>query len=169
MLLTRLLDDVSAMDERSFSLCPALYQEYIPGTQHIRLNCFGDRSYAATIESDLLDWRPDLRVPVRPYAVPRSLHRRVRATLDALDLRMGVVDLKVTPEGEVIWLEVNPQGQFMFLEALTGMPLAGYFADYLLSLVQDPSLAGPTAPSSKEPGAPGLLSSRGSVRHESAP
>jgi hypothetical protein len=125
------------MDERSFRMCPALYQEYIPGNRHLRLNCFGDHSYAALIESDELDWRPDLRIPVSPYPVPGWLHDRVRATLDALGLRMGVLDLKLTPEGEVVWLEVNPQGQFLFLEALTGVPLAKRFADYLLSLMDD--------------------------------
>jgi hypothetical protein len=48
---------------------------------------------------------------------------------------MGIVDLKETPDGELVWLEVNPQGQFLFLESLTGQPLASYFADYLLSSI----------------------------------
>jgi hypothetical protein len=48
---------------------------------------------------------------------------------------MGIVDLKLTPKGEVVWLEVNPQGQFLFLQPLTKMSLDQYFADYLLGLV----------------------------------
>jgi hypothetical protein len=43
---------------------------------------------------------------------------------------MGIVDLKVTPSGEAVWLEVNPQGQFLFLEGLTGEPLTEHFAEY---------------------------------------
>ena len=34
----------------------------------------------------------------------------------ALGLRMGILDLKLGPDGELVWLEINPQGQFTFLE-----------------------------------------------------
>jgi glutathione synthase/RimK-type ligase-like ATP-grasp enzyme len=133
ILPTQLIGDLSRLDPHSFEVSPAIYQEYIPGRQHVRLNCFGDQSFAAVIETDELDWRPNLNVPIRPWPVPDWLHARVRSTLDALDLRMGILDLKVMPDGEIVWLEVNPQGQFLFLEGITGMPLSEYFADYLLS------------------------------------
>ena len=45
---------------------------------------------------------------------------------------MGIVDLKLTPEGEPVWLEVNPQGQFLFLDALANLNLAEKFAAYLV-------------------------------------
>ena len=67
------------------------------------------------------------------WPVPDFLHARVRATLDALGLEMGVLDLKMMPNGECVWLEVNPQGQFLFLEGIASMPLSYEFADYLLS------------------------------------
>jgi hypothetical protein len=116
-------------------VCPAVYQEYIPGTRHIRLNCFGDRSFAASIETSELDWRPNLNVPITSWPVPSSSHKQVRAVLDRLGLEMGIVDIKETPEGEFVWLEVNPQGQFLFLQPLADMPLDEHFADYLLSLL----------------------------------
>ena len=132
LLPTQFVGDVSRFDEQSFDVSPAFFQEFIPGRQHIRLNCFGNRSFAATIETDELDWRPNLNVPIRPWPVPDSLHARTRATLDALGLAMGVVDLKMLPSGECVWFEVNPQGQFLFLEGLANMPLSNEFADYLL-------------------------------------
>jgi glutathione synthase/RimK-type ligase-like ATP-grasp enzyme len=135
ILLTQLLGDVSRFDQHSFEVSPAIYQEYIPGRQHVRLNCFGDRSFAALIETDELDWRPNLNVPIHSWPVPNWLHSKVRSTLDALDLRIGIIDLKLMPTGEIVWLEVNPQGQFLFLEGIAGMPLSGHFADYLLSMV----------------------------------
>jgi hypothetical protein len=46
---------------------------------------------------------------------------------------MGNIDLKITPEGECVWLEVNPQGQFLFLDALTDLQLADRFVDYLVT------------------------------------
>jgi glutathione synthase/RimK-type ligase-like ATP-grasp enzyme len=137
LIYTQFMRDPTCLDAASFQACPAVYQEYISGTRHIRLNCFGDRSYAAVIETEELDWRPNLKVPIAQWDVPDSLHGRVRGVLDKLDLAMGVFDFKLTPDGEVVWLEVNPQGQFLFLEPLTKLPLGERFADYLLGLVQN--------------------------------
>ncbi len=62
-----------------------------------------------------------------------ALRRRVRDVLDALELEMGIIDIKLTPEDEPVWLEVNPQGQFLFLDALTDLHLTDRFADYLFA------------------------------------
>jgi hypothetical protein len=140
-LWTRWVDDPAAIPAPSFEVCPATYQEYIEGCRHIRLNCFGERMYAALIETDELDWRPDLQVPISPWPVPEYIRARVAGVLRRLQLRMGVVDLKLTPDGEPVWLEVNPQGQFLFLEPLTDEPLTEHFADFLLS-VADTSRSG---------------------------
>jgi len=133
LLFTQFLDDPTLVPERSFATSPAIYQEYIEGVHHIRLNCFGDKMYAALIRTDDLDWRPNLDVPIYKWPVPESLASRVRQVLACLNLRMGIIDLKLTPEGEEVWLEVNPQGQFLFLEPLTGEPLTEHFADFLLT------------------------------------
>lgn len=131
-LLTRRLANPRDIASEAFAVCPAIYQENIPGTDHLRMNVFGDRSYAALIRSTELDWRPDLRVPVTAWSVPAELHRKARGVLDHLGLEMGAIDLKITPAGEFVWLEVNPQGQFLFLDALTKLNLADRFADYLI-------------------------------------
>jgi glutathione synthase/RimK-type ligase-like ATP-grasp enzyme len=132
LLFTRFLTEELILEEASLMTCPTIYQEYIPGDLHIRLNCFGTRSFASTIESSELDWRPNLNVPIQPYDVPETLNVLVRRTLDLLGLEMGVFDIKLTPEGEFVFLEVNPQGQFLFLEGATGQPLGRYMAEYLL-------------------------------------
>jgi hypothetical protein len=126
------LIEPSSFDEDTYAAAPAIFQEYIAGQDHIRLNCFGQRSYAALIRTATLDWRGDLNVPITPYEVPPALHRHVREVLDRLDLEMGIVDIKLTPEGEPVWLEVNPQGQFLFLDAVTDLNLTEKFAMYLL-------------------------------------
>lgn len=132
LLQTVKLDNPAASDAATFAAAPAIYQEYIQGCDHLRLNCFGDRSFAALIRTDDLDWRVNLNVPITSYPVPPSLHHRVRTVLDRLGLEMGIVDLKLTPGGEPVWLEVNPQGQFLFLDALTDLHLAERFTDYLI-------------------------------------
>jgi glutathione synthase/RimK-type ligase-like ATP-grasp enzyme len=132
LLFTQFVGEEHMQAEDAIRACPAIYQEYIPGTHHIRLNCFGGQSYACRIDSDDLDWRPNLDVPVSLWPVPDALHRRMRNVLDVLGLDMGIIDLKQTPAGEFVWLEVNPQGQFLFLEGLTGEPLTEHFAEYFI-------------------------------------
>ena len=132
LTFTEYMDDPSQFDPASFRICPALYQEYIEGVDHIRLNCFGDQSYAGIIECHELDWRPNLNIPIEPWEVPQDLHRKIRTVLDRLDLEMGIFDLKITPQGEYVWFEVNPQGQFLFLEPLTKTPYTKIFAEYLI-------------------------------------
>lgn len=126
------ISDPDSMDAESYAAAPAIFQECIPGEDHLRLNCFGSRSYAALIRSDELDWRASLGKSISSYDVSPSLHRKVRSVLDALGLEMGVVDLKLTPDDEPVWLEVNPQGQFLFLDAYTDLRLGERFAEYLV-------------------------------------
>ncbi|MEE1793751.1 hypothetical protein PUR28_23755 [Streptomyces sp. BE308] len=137
LMFTQYLDDPSSIPEESFRVCPAVYQEYVPGRRHVRLNCFGEDMCAALIETDRLDWRPDLNVPITRWEVPEPLARRVTAVLRRLDLRMGIIDIKLMPDGEPVWLEVNPQGQFLFLEPLLGEPLADRFLDFLIAEAAD--------------------------------
>lgn len=134
LMFTQYIDDPASIPAQSFEVCPATYQEYVEGQRHIRLNCFGELMYAALIETDALDWRPNLNVAMSPWKVPEDVAQRVTAVLHGLGLRMGIVDLKLTPDGEPVWLEVNPQGQFLFLEPLINEPMAEHFADFLLSL-----------------------------------
>jgi len=131
MLETKYLD-VERFDAAAFEAAPAIYQEYVPGRDHLRLACFGDRSYAARIHTPDLDWRTNLGVSITAHAVEPQLHAQVRGVLDALGLEMGIIDLKITPEGEPVWLEVNPQGQFLFLDAFVELDLAERFAEYLV-------------------------------------
>ncbi|MGY3676901.1 hypothetical protein [Streptomyces sp. TE33382] len=114
-------------------MCPAVYQEYVPGRRHVGFNCFGEGRCAALIETDSPDRRPDRNVPISKWEVPEPPARRVTAVLRRLGLCMGIIDIKLTPEGEPVWLEVNPQGQFLFLEPLRGEPLADRFLDFLIS------------------------------------
>lgn len=129
---TRLLTGPAGIDENSYISCPALYQEFIPGTRHIRLHCFGQSSHAAVMETPHVDSRIDLNAPIDVWPVPAEVHRLIRRVLDELCLEMGIVDLKETPDGELVWLEVNPQGQFLFLEALSDLKIGDIFVEYLL-------------------------------------
>ena len=117
--------------DESLQLAPAMYQEFIPGTKHLRVNCFGETVLAAQIDAEEVDWRYDLTVPIYPHQINNVLHDRLISVLQHLDLRMGIFDLKLDESGEPIFLEVNPQGQFLFLEGICGLKLTGAFCNFI--------------------------------------
>jgi predicted ATP-grasp superfamily ATP-dependent carboligase len=124
--------NIKNLRPESVEICPAIYQEYVEGDTHIRLNAFGRRMIAASITTDKLDWRRDLAVPIRNWVIPEALRKKVSNALAELDLKMGIFDFKIGKNGEVYWLEVNPQGQFLFLEAIAKLPLKRELATYLV-------------------------------------
>lgn len=130
-LLTIRVEPEHLLDTEAIRLCPTIFQEYIPGTEHLRVLCFGDEIHAVSIDSPLLDWRPNTGgVECRPVELDAATTSRIRAMLAALNLRMGIFDFKLN-RGRPIFLEVNPQGQFLFVEGLTGVDLATPFATFL--------------------------------------
>ena len=135
-LVTRQMTDPYSLSEEAYLSCPAIYQELIPGTKHIRLNCFGPAHFAALIESQDLDWRPNLNVPISAWPVPTVVGNRALKVIETLGLAMGIIDLKITPEGEIVWLEINPQGQFLFLEPFLKVKLSCHFARFLIDCAE---------------------------------
>jgi hypothetical protein len=61
--------------------------------------------------------------------------------------------MKLTDEGEYVFLELNPMGQFLYVEILTGFPLTAAMAE-LLAAGRDDVLE------------PALPSDGASTRHE---
>jgi glutathione synthase/RimK-type ligase-like ATP-grasp enzyme len=119
--------------DADISLSPAIYQEYVPGSDHLRVCCFGDEVCSALLRTDALDWRYPLRAEVRPYRLDDRTAERLVAVITALGLRMGIVDMKLAPDGEPVWLELNPQGQFMFLEGMSrNLTLTRSFTRFLI-------------------------------------
>ena len=130
-LFTRMLSEEHLASDDSLRLCPAMYQEFIPGTHHIRAHCFGEAVYAVLIESEELDWRENLDVPFRVFDLDEYVKIRLRQVLRTLGLKMGIFDLKQTQGTSPVWLEINPQGQFLFVEGLGGLDLTSAFANFL--------------------------------------
>jgi len=45
-----------------------------------------------------------------------------------LGLEYGAIDLRLTPEGQYVFLEINPAGQFLWIEMATGQKIAAALA-----------------------------------------
>jgi glutathione synthase/RimK-type ligase-like ATP-grasp enzyme len=112
-------------------LSPAIYQELIEGSRHLRVNCFGDSCHTFQIETDQLDWRVPLATKVSPVEIDPELSQVLVKLVDRLGLSMGIIDLKLTPDEQPVFLEINPQGQFLFLDGLCATDLLGEFTDFL--------------------------------------
>lgn len=130
-MLTQKITEEHLASDQSLRLCPAIYQEYIPGNLHVRAHCFGADIYSVLVESERLDWRQNLEVPFSIFELEEDVQVRLRRILNILGLKMGIVDLKLTHEGEPVWLEINQQGQFLFAQGLTGLDLISLFAKFL--------------------------------------
>jgi hypothetical protein len=125
------------LQKADMTLCPAIYQHFVPGTRHLRINCFGERIVAFMIETRVMDWRRDHAARMTPYRLePRTSELCLRL-LERLGLEMGVLDAKLLDSGDICFLEVNPQGQFLFLEGATGVDLIGLCAAFLLERARD--------------------------------
>jgi glutathione synthase/RimK-type ligase-like ATP-grasp enzyme len=127
------LGDVARLD--TLTNCPAIFQERIDARLDIRVTAFGEDLHAAEIHSQegdgSLDWRLDHGVPFCPHALDSAVERALRGVMIRLGLEFGAFDLRLTPEGEYVFLEVNPSGQFLFLELLAEMPLSARMAEFL--------------------------------------
>jgi hypothetical protein len=119
-------------DDEEIRVSATVYQEEVPGTDHLRVMVFGDRVHTARIRSGELDWRLANDMEVEPVTIDERLGNQLREVTDRLALRMGVFDVKLRPDGEPVFLEVNPQGQFLFVEGMSDMPLGEAFADFVV-------------------------------------
>jgi hypothetical protein len=132
-IMTTFIDTSNLPSSSTIALCPAIYQEYIPGEKHLRVCCFGNTIVAAEIRSANLDWRYDSKFDVNSIEIAAALKNKLQNVLSELGLRMGIFDIKLDANNEPCWLEVNSQGQFLFLEGLCGLPLTKIAGDFFIA------------------------------------
>jgi glutathione synthase/RimK-type ligase-like ATP-grasp enzyme len=122
-------------------LCPVILQEYIEKKLELRITVVGDKVFPCAIYSqestnleNKIDWRHD------PYAnkheaftLPPDIERKCVEIVKQLGLQYAALDMILTPEGEYIFLEANANGAWLWIQDLTGMPIAEAIADLLAS------------------------------------
>lgn len=121
-------------DELDDTVClaPHLFQAQVDKVADLRVLVVGHQVFPVRIESGLLDWRKDYsELSYSVVDLPSRLENALLAYLDHFGLISGSFDLAVGRDGMPYWLELNPNGQWGWLEAETGLPMAGAFADLL--------------------------------------
>jgi RimK-like ATP-grasp domain len=118
-------------------LGPTIFQELIEGPRDLRVTMIGTTCFAAAVESGSsrhVDSRLALDVPVAAYDLPPSVQASLVRLMTTLGLKFATVDIKESSDGAFYFLELNPQGQFLYVEILTGFPIAVAMARYLTEL-----------------------------------
>jgi glutathione synthase/RimK-type ligase-like ATP-grasp enzyme len=118
-------EDLALIDTVRYT--PVIFQEFVPVDVDLRVTVVEDEIIAAAISSDerhAADYRPGLAsATVEPYTLPETVANKVLELMRLFGLQYGAVDLRVTPDGDHVFLEVNPAGEFLFISQRTGQPI----------------------------------------------
>jgi glutathione synthase/RimK-type ligase-like ATP-grasp enzyme len=124
-------------------LAPTIFQEMVTDCRELRITVVGAQVFAAEFRPavGLIDGRLDVGTPYCPHTLPHELSRRLLALVRQLGLVFSTIDMKLTDEGEYVFLELNPMGQYLYIEILAGLPLTAAMAELLVlgrGAVQEP-------------------------------
>jgi glutathione synthase/RimK-type ligase-like ATP-grasp enzyme len=122
--------------------CPIGIQEFVEG-EDIRVYLIeGEVVAAARIVTAELDYRrdPDYMNRIHAIELPAEVRRNAAAVLERLRLVCGSMDLRLTPDGEFVFLEINSGGSFLELQKAVGVPIADRLAELLIARAEQVAL-----------------------------
>lgn len=135
---TRLIkaEELALIENVKFA--PVIFQEYIPAQYDLRITVVGEEIFAAAIHSQETSYKVDMRMDIsnaRTTAVelPQPIKAHLHAFMDYLGLVYGAIDMRLTPDGEYVFLEINPAGQWLFVEEKTQQPIAATLAQLMVN------------------------------------
>jgi glutathione synthase/RimK-type ligase-like ATP-grasp enzyme len=132
----RLREEEMALVE-NVRVTPVIFQRYVDAIADIRVTVIGDGLFAAAADMRNaeypLDFRYNLNLPWKRHELPKTVEDNLLQLTRRFGLEYGAIDLRLTPEGEYIFLEINPAGQFLWIEHATGQKIAQALAAHLVS------------------------------------
>lgn len=134
---TRLLkpEELELLDHVQYA--PVIFQEYIPAVYDLRITVVGDRLFPAAIHSQETDYPVDFRMEienatVEPAELPEGIERGIHRFMEQMGLVYGAIDMRLTPDGDYVFLEINPAGQWLFVEERSGQSITRALAERLV-------------------------------------
>jgi len=109
-------------DDEVLRLSPGIFQRRIAKAHELRLTVMGDKIFAARLlsqdrEESRIDWRNAFtRLAVEPAELSAEDAERCQRVMADLGIVFGCIDMIVTPDEELVFLEVNEMGQFLWLD-----------------------------------------------------
>lgn len=126
-------------DVSGLTVCPALFQAFIPKRCEWRITTVGTQVFAARTRRDAqvdpVDWRqsPAAADIFEAASLPPEVERMLVSLCASCGLLFGTHDLIETPSGDFYFLETNPAGQWGWLEVRLGLPVGEALASLLAS------------------------------------
>lgn len=132
---TRLLRAEEIALAENIKVTPVIFQRYVEAVADIRVTAIGDEFFTASADAREgeypLDFRFNPNLRWQTHALPTAIEDRLRVLMRRLGLEYGAIDLRLTPEGQYVFLEINPAGQFLWVEMETGQKIAAALAAHL--------------------------------------
>lgn len=118
-------------------VAPVIFQEYIPVEADLRITVIDDQIFAGAIYTGSTSYEVDFRMAMgeaemAAFDVPKPLVRQLVDYVRRLRLTYGAIDMRLTPNGDYVFLEINPSGQWLFVEQRTGLPITDALAGLLM-------------------------------------
>lgn len=131
---------VQELDERLaarlplLTALPAQFQAYVPGVD-VRVHTVGSRTFAAAIDSPVIDYRYAARdgatATLTATDLPTDVAGRCVALARQMELPLAGIDLRRRPDGQYVCFEVNPMPAYTYFESHTGQPIGHALAELL--------------------------------------
>lgn len=111
---------------------PVLFQEDIPAKADLWVVAVGETMFAQLVPMN----QPTSENPLSSgmaYTLPAGLANQLHTLMQQLGLVYGLLHLRLTPKGEVVFLEVDPTGDWLPFEQQPQQPITAALADLLLT------------------------------------
>lgn len=106
---------------------PVIFQGFVAAALDLRVTVVDGECFTAQIRSDAdhqVDYRLGLgTAEVTAHQLPTELEDRLRELMRRLGVSYGAIDLRLTPQGQYVFLEINPGGEYLFASSRTGQPV----------------------------------------------
>lgn len=137
---TRVID-VSAFDGVAETMvAPCLLQERVPKKHEMRVYVIGGKLFAAGIalpasSGSRDDYRHQrYKLNVWPCVLPLKVVERCLAVVELAGLQYAGMDLIMTPEGDVVFLELGPYSSWAWVEKQGNIPITSEFTTHLIAI-----------------------------------
>src|SRR5262249_39067415 len=132
---TRLLLPHEEALAETVRLTPVIFQRYFPAVYDLRILLVGERVFAAAAAIQQGEYHVDVRMNrnmlYAPHTLPPDIIQKLLALMHHLHLEYGAIDMRLTPEGDYVFLEINPNGEYLYVEQATGLPISRALAEHL--------------------------------------
>jgi len=130
----RLRAEETALSE-NVRTAPVIFQRFVEAAADVRVTIIGDEIFAGSTDPRKGEYPVDFRynptLRWEKHLLPSNIEDALRQLMRRLVLEYGAIDLRLTPEGDYVFLEINPAGQFLWIEDQTGYKISAALATHL--------------------------------------